>query len=114
MKKFIHSLLPNTTRFVSLFQRPSMTMKSQTASLTLYFANYKNTMSSKLLFVLLKNRQSGKPQPDINEIKKQIRREERQNLQKKNVLGRRVEVEFERVNAGFKLCLTKERMLNYK
>ena len=30
-----------------------------------------------------KNNQSGKPQPDIDEIKKQIRREERQNLQKK-------------------------------
>ena len=29
------------------------------------------------------NKQSGKPQPDIDEIKKQIRREERQNLQKK-------------------------------
>ena len=34
---------------------------------------------------------------------------------KKNIVfGRRVEVEFERVNAGFKLFLTKERMLNYK
>ena len=30
-----------------------------------------------------KNKQSDKPQPDIDEIKKQIRREERQNLQKK-------------------------------
>ena len=29
-----------------------------------------------------KNKQSCKPQPDIDEIKKQIRREERQNLQK--------------------------------
>ena len=30
-----------------------------------------------------KNKQSNQPQPDIKEIKKQIRREERQNLQKK-------------------------------
>ena len=29
------------------------------------------------------NKQSGKPQPDIDEIKKQLHREERQNLQKK-------------------------------
>ena len=61
-----------------------------------------------------KNKQSSKTQPDIEEIKKQIRRKERQNLQKNIIFGRRVEVEFERVNAGFKLCLTKERMLNYK
>ena len=47
------------------------------------------------------NKQSGKRQPDIDEIKKQIRREERQNLQKNIVFGRRVEVGFERVNAGF-------------
>ena len=60
------------------------------------------------------NKQSGKPQPDIDDMKKQIRPEERQNLQKKFVFGRRVEVEFERVNAGFKLCLTKKRLLNYK
>ena len=30
-----------------------------------------------------KNKQSDQPQPDIEEIKKQIRRKERQNLQKK-------------------------------
>ena len=60
-----------------------------------------------------KNKQSDQPQPDIEEIKKQIRREERQNLQK-NLFDCRVEVEFERVNKGFKLCLTKEHMLNYK
>ena len=70
--------ITNTTRFVSLFQRPSMTMKSQTASLTLQkYHELKAAIRS------AKNKQSEKPQPDIDEIKKQIRREERQNLQKK-------------------------------
>ena len=61
-----------------------------------------------------KNKQSNQPQPDIEEISKQIRREERQNRQKNLVFDRRVEVGFERVNTGFKLWLTKWRMLNYK
>ena len=52
-------------------------------SIRLYFVKYKNITSLKVPFALLKINNPGKPQPDIDEIKKQIRRGERQNLQKK-------------------------------
>ena len=48
------------------------------------------------------------------ELKASIRSAKNKQSEKNSVFGYRVEVGFERVNAGFKLCLTKERMLNYK
>ena len=57
-------------------------------------------------------------QPDVEKKKKKQKRDsprgKRKNLKKNIVLGHRVEFELERLNSGFKLCLTKERMLNYK
>ena len=72
-------------------------------------------MSSKLLFdLLIINNRANHRNPILMKSKSRYA-VKRDKICKKNIIfGRRVEVGFERVNAGFKLCSTKERILNYK